>query len=246
MNIWLSEIDRQRFGMTTAKLNVGPGDDIEDVDRWCRQNAVSMLIIRCPTEQLGTVQQLEQGGAKIMDTLVYYSKRDVIPVVISLPVGYEARSGAPDDAPELERIAKVAFSSFLGHYHADPGLAREDCDMVYGSWAANSCLNKQVADDVLLITHANTVVGFLTLKCSASDMAEIMLNAVDPQHQGAGLYRTLVGLALNWTAKRNISTLIVSTQITNIAPQKVWCRYGLEPYRSFYTLHKWFRNNDSV
>lgn len=232
--------------MVIAKLNTVPSDHMDDIDRWCCQNAVSMLIIRCPTEQLETVQQLELGGAQLMDTLVYYRKCNVEPVSVALPVGYETRPSVPADAAEVESLAKSAFSGFLGHYHADRYLVREHCDMVYGSWAANSCLSKQVADDVLLITRDGAIVGFLTLKCSAPDTAEIVLNAVDPRHQGAGLYMALVGLALNWTARRGLSTLIVSTQITNIAPQKVWCRYGFEPYRSFYTLHKWFQNNDTV
>jgi len=246
MNIWLSEIDKQRFGMVTAKLNVEHSDNVEDIERWCRQKMVSMLIIRCPAEHLEKMQQLERSGAEIMDTLVYYRKQEVTPVEVSLPAGYKTRLAVPDDASELERVAKIAFSGFAGHYHADPRLSNDDCDMVYGSWAANSCMSKQVADEVLVIVHNNAIAGFLTLKCSASDTAEIALNAVDPNHQGVGIYNALVGLARNWVVERKLRSLIVSTQITNVAPQKVWCRHGFEPYRSFYTLHKWFGNNDSI
>jgi ribosomal protein S18 acetylase RimI-like enzyme len=240
MNIWLSEIDSDRFGAVIAKANVSPGDDIGSIESWCSVKRVAMLIVRCATEQLEVVQQLEQCGAKLMDTLVYYQKRDVALSRVSLPNGCRTRLATQGDADELKRLAIGAFSGFLGHYHADLRLARDACDMVYGSWAANSCLNKQVADDVLLIERDNVVAGFLTLKYKGTDTAEIILNAVDPQCQGMGLYSALVGLALNWTAERGLSKLIVSTQITNLAPQKVWCRYGFEPHSSFYTLHKWF------
>jgi hypothetical protein len=34
--------------------------------------------------------------------------------------------------------------------------------------------------------------------------------------------------------------MLISTQITNVAVQKVWTRLGFEPSRSYYTFHKWF------
>lgn len=240
MNIWLSEIDSDRFGAVIAKANLSPGDDIGSIESWCTANRVAMLIVRCATEQLDAVQQLERCGAQLMDTLVYYQKLDVTPCMMNLPNGYRTRLATPDDAAELKRLAMNAFSGFFGHYHADLRLERDACDMVYGSWAANSCLSKQIADDVLLIERGNVIAGFLTLKCKGVDTVEIILNAVDPQCQGVGLYSALVGLAMNWTAERGLSKLIVSTQVTNLAPQKVWCRYGFEPHSSFYTLHKWF------
>jgi len=240
MNIWLSEIDRQRFGVNIAKLNVSQTGELGDIDAWCQAQHVAMLIIRCPSERTDIVQQLEREGAQLMDTLVYYRKPGVVRVHANVPCGYEIRSATVNDATDLEQLAVRAFSGASGHYHADSRLAKADCDMVYGSWAANSCASKDVADEVILATFGGAIAGFLTLKCRPDDTVEIVLNAVDPRHQGRGLYQALVSLAQNWTAEQGRSNLIVSTQLTNLGPQKVWCRQSFEPFSSFYTLHKWF------
>ena len=34
--------------------------------------------------------------------------------------------------------------------------------------------------------------------------------------------------------------MVLSTQVTNLAVQKVWSRLGFEPSRSYYTFHLWF------
>jgi hypothetical protein len=40
--------------------------------------------------------------------------------------------------------------------------------------------------------------------------------------------------------KQQVKRMVISTQVTNVAVQKVWCRVGFEPANSYYTLHKWF------
>lgn len=240
MNIRLSEIDRQRFDTVIAKLDDFQKEEMGNVAAWCYQNQVKMLIIRCPSDQLDLVRQFEDDGAQLMDVLVYYRKRNVKSVPVDIPDRFAVRTATSSDAPELERLALRAFSGFVGHYHADLRLPRSECDMVYGSWAANSCLSTDVADEVLLVTYEEIIIGFLTLKSRDNNAVEILLNAVDPEHQGLGVYSLLIKLALNWTVERGIDDLIVSTQLTNLAPQKVWCRHGFEPESSFCTLHKWY------
>jgi hypothetical protein len=46
--------------------------------------------------------------------------------------------------------------------------------------------------------------------------------------------------AMAWLAARGRTRMVVSTQITNLAVQKVWARLGFEPSSSYYTLHRWF------
>ena len=46
--------------------------------------------------------------------------------------------------------------------------------------------------------------------------------------------------ALEWSAERGVRRMIISTQVSNIAPQTVWVRLGFEPTRSYYTFHQWF------
>ena len=183
---------------------------------------------------------MEAAGFQLMDTLVYFLHKTVSADPIKLSDDYSWRLASEHDADLVENCAKMAFKNYFGHYHADPKLRSGDSDLVYSSWARASCLSQQVADAVLLIFKDDQVIAFLTLKKLDSRSAEIILNGVHPQYQALGLYAALIRLAKNWCSENGISQLLVSTQITNTAPQKVWCRHGFEPRNSIYTFHKWF------
>lgn len=199
-----------------------------------------MLIVRCPTVEISTVQKLEKEGFFLTDTLVYFQNKKITKNIIQLPSGYTWRIATSNDAPELGILATKCFANFTGHYHTDPFLDKKDADLVYSSWASNSCHGGVLADQVFLICSDNEIVGFLSVKKISETGCEIILNGVDPAHQKNGFYATLVSIAKNWAINQKMNELLVSTQISNVAPQKVWCRQGFEPLQSFHTFHKWF------
>jgi len=240
MKVALSLIDRDRFGVVTAKTAIEKDESIHDLLSWCAMHAVELLIARCDSAEIELVHAMEECRFQLMDTLVYFSHKAISAYPVKLPDGYIWRVASEQDADLIECCAKMAFKNYFGHYHADPKLSTIASDMVYSSWAHASCLSQSVADVVLLICKDDRVVAFLTLKKLEKKSAEIVLNGVHPQYQAHGLYTSLIQLAKNWCSENEISQLLVSTQITNTAPQKVWCRHGFEPRNSIYTFHKWF------
>ena len=240
MHIALSEIDRLRFGVTVAKTTLDGAEPVEALMDWCADAGAELLIARCPTTELALVQRLEQVGCFLTDTLVYYSKGGIVHADVALADGYTTRLATAADADAVARLAGVTFAGYQGHYHADARLARADADLVYSSWAANSCSVAGVADAVVLIEHAGQIVAFATLKTLDAGSYEGVLFGVHPEHQGKRLYQALMRLSQNWAAERALPQMVVSTQVTNLAVQKVWCRQGFEPSKSFYTFHKWF------
>jgi GNAT superfamily N-acetyltransferase len=241
VNISLSDLDRQRFGVITAKTTLQGNEPVADLMAWCDSNAVQMLIARCSTTELALVQQLEQAGCFLTDTLVYFSKRHIAALPVDLPEGYTTRLATPTDADAVGRLAGRTFEGYFGHYHVDPHLSKDDADQVYLEWAANSCSNSGVADAVVLIEHGAEIVAFATLKVHSAREFEGVLFGVHPSHQGKRLYHALMQLAQNWARGREIAHMVVSTQVTNLSVQKVWCRQGFEPSKSYYTFHKWFQ-----
>lgn len=237
-----SAIDSSRFGCTVAKCTVDAATTVADLLSACAEGKVRLLIARCPSLLVSQIQRLEAADFFIADTLVYYTNavlaappadaRDVIVV----------RQSSADDAVAVKDVAAKAFEGYYGHYHADARLSRAACDAVYADWAYNSCVDAQYADTVLLAQEEDNVaiLAFITLKARSADLLEIVLNAVDPAHQGRGLYARLVAEAKRWAVAKGFSRLTVSTQLPNIAVQKVWCRQGFEPSQSLYTLHRWF------
>lgn len=242
-NINLSSLDKERFGFNIAKVSVEAGDSINNIIRDCLDQQVDMLIARCPAEEIHLVQQLEAEGFFLTDTLVYFQNKKpetFVSTSLQLAAPYTWSLASADDSQAVGQVAAKAFANFSGHYHSDTRLEKSDADLVYSSWAENSCTIANVADVVFLIRHQEIPVAFLTAKKINSETCEIVLNGVDPAHQQYGLYNALISLTKNWAMENGMKNILVSTQITNVAPQKVWCRHGFEPLKSFYTFHKWF------
>lgn len=245
MNYTLSKIDQQRFGVITAKAFLENGDNVLELIEKSQVDLVEFLIVRVPTNQLGVVQLLEQEGFFLADTLVYYLKKRIEHYPDVLPEGYLMRLATPEDADSVERLALETFHGYQGHYHADPKLKKEDCDLVYSSWAANSCREKNVADAVILVEKNQELAAFATIKVNGQHEIEGVLFGVSPNHRNKNLYLSLMNLSQNWGAHNNFRQMIVSTQITNTVVQKYWCRLGFEPNKSYYTFHKWFKCAES-
>jgi ribosomal protein S18 acetylase RimI-like enzyme len=235
----LSEIDRGRFGVITARATLSDGELPANVLGFCRAHGVELLIVRCAAHDYAAVHEIEREGGILCDTLVYYA-RDL---ERAAPAGGAAgmiRSARPEDAARVRDIAREAFSAYLGHYHTDPRLDRASADETYADWAWRSCTSPGTADEVLVAEASGRIEGFLTLRRNSPEEAEIVLNAVATAARRSGVYTELVKAALRWAADAGAGRVIVSTQLTNQAVQRAWTRAGFELTRSFYTFHLWF------
>lgn len=236
--ISLSPIDEERFGIVTARDPHVTAETLRAALEYCRAHRVELFIARCATDDLAAAQSLEGAGARIMDTLVYYTRSLGAPLPESTSA-VPIRTARPEDAADVQRVAREAFLGYRGHYHADPRLERERCDETYASWAHRSCVEPDVATRVLVAQHEGRIAGFLTMLERGPDEQEIVLNGVEPRAQRHGIYRSLVLSAIRAAHSDGAKQLGVSTQLTNVAVQKAWVRLGFEPARSYYTFHLW-------
>ena len=176
-----------------------------------------------------------------MDTLVYYAQNlaaGEIPPDTSNVLVRPVRRGEEEDM--VQAVAADSFRGYFGHYHADSRLDRKKCDEAYTSWALLSCTRRDVADEVLVADLDGSIVGFATLRLNTPDEGEGVLFAVAPSTQGEGIYRSFMIHGMRWCLSKGATRMVVSTQITNTAVQKVWTRLGFEPSHAHYTFHKWF------
>jgi len=183
---------------------------------------------------------MERSGFQLMDTLIYY-RRDLQKTPVPADEGTALiRPIHPGDEAAVVAIAVEAFQGYFGHYHADPRLDRAQCDAVYTSWAKRSATSRKVADEVLVAELDGRIAGFATLRLNSADEGEGVLFGVAPFAQGRGIYRSFMVRSMQWCADHRRRYMIVSTQITNLAVQKVWVRLGFEPSHAYYTFHKWY------
>ncbi len=236
----MSAIDEARFGVRTARTQGITASSVSEILAFCEANRVELLIARCPATDIRTVQVLEVQGFLLMDTLVYFI-RDLAAKPIPLDTGgVPVRPFRPGDEAGVRAVAQGAFRGYAGHYHADPRLDPAKCDEAYLSWAERSCTAPGVADAVLVAVSEDTVAAFATLRLNSPHEGEGILFGVSPALQGRGVYRSLMIRGIEWCLARGARSMVVSTQLTNVAVQKVWTRLGFEPRNAYYTMHKWF------
>jgi ribosomal protein S18 acetylase RimI-like enzyme len=236
----LSAIDRERFGVVTARSPLVTAAALPDVLAYCQEHGVEMLVARCDAADLSAAHAVEGCGGRLMDALVYFQRDLVRYPIPGEPPLVSVRVAGAGDAEAVCRVAAEGFRGYGGHYHADRRLDRAACDETYADWARRSCLHAEVAEAVLVAEVEGRVAGFLTLRSNGPDEAEIVLNAVLPAFQRGGIYRCLVVEAMRWSRQRGAARLVISTQLTNVPVQKAWVRLGFEPSRAYYTFHVWF------
>ncbi len=238
--VYLSVIDEERFGIPTARAPQVTLDTLPLVMNFCRTNDVILLIARCLCSELRAAQAMEREGFFLTDTLVYCVRDLTKGVMPSEEDGISIRAYRPGDEEAVKVVAAEAYRGYLGHYHADERLDRAKCDETYISWALRSCASRDVADEVLIAEMEGSIVGYFTLRLNNLEEGEAVVGGVRHLARGKGIYRSFIIRGMEWCLLKGATRMLVSTQITNIAVQKVWARLGFEPNYAFYTFHKWF------
>src|SRR5262249_48104345 len=153
-------------------------------DRFCAERSSQLLIVRCPTTSMPTVQAFEDTGARMMDCLVYY-QRDLRKNPLTEPDSLDwIRPVAPGEVSAVATVAATAFEGYFGHYHADERLDKSAADETYRDWAVRSCSDPAFANRVYAAWDGDDVVGFATLKKNSDEEGEAVLFGVAPQAQG--------------------------------------------------------------
>lgn len=238
--VYLSAIDEERFGIRTARAKQVTLDTLPAIMDFCRANDVTLLIARCLTSELRAAQAMEREGFVLMDTLVYYARKLLKKPIPPDTGEISVRPVRPGEEEIVKAVAAESFRGYFGHYHADERLDPVKCDEAYVDWAVRSCVSREVADEVLVADLEGTIAGFATLRMNSEEEGEGVLFGVAPFAQGRGIYRSFMVHGMEWCLSQGARRMVVSTQIINIAVQKVWARVGFEASHAYYTFHKWF------
>jgi len=244
--VFLSAIDEERFGIRTAKAPHVTLDVLPSVIDFCKANNVALLIARTLTSDLPVAQAMEREGFTLMDTLVYYVCDLVRNPIPATNGNIHIHPIRPGEEEKVKGVAAEAFRGYFGHYHKDKRLDPAKCDETYVSWAVRSCILKEVADVALVAELNGDIVAFISLRLKNPDEGEGVLNFVAPRAQRQKINREILIGGMKWCLGKGATHMIISTQITNIAVQKVWTRIGFEPSYSYYTFHRWFDQSSSI
>jgi len=236
----ISPLEKERFGIVTAKVFVKDLQLIDQILNEALINNVDLIIARSYASSINIAQELEKKGFIITDTLVYYKYDLTKKEIPTEKNSIEIRPVNKNEYKSVKKVAERSFQGYFGHYHADNRLRKQDCDDTYTDWAYRSCVERSEDNEVFIAVDNNLVAGFATMRLNNAEEGEGVLFGVDPEFQGKGIYRSFIIKGLDWCKQKGCSSMVVSTQINNIAVQKVWVRIGFEPLYAYYTFHKWF------
>lgn len=240
IQLFLSPLEEERFGIRTARATNITRINLSQSIEFCQNNDVALLIARCQATQLDAVQEMERRGFFLADTLVYYGRNLTAEILPKLDSAIIIRPLANGENVQVQAIAEEAFSGYISHYHADERFDKKQCDATYIDWANKACSTRDDVHEVLVALRKDKILAFATLRMNDPMQGEGVLFGVSRAAQGLGIYRALMTAGMHWCAKFHAREMIVSTQIINIAVQKVWVRLGFEPQKYVYTFHKWF------
>ncbi|MGD0278312.1 MAG: GNAT family N-acetyltransferase [Smithella sp.] len=238
-DVFISDIDKERFGIKTARVIGLTSDRLPSILDFCSKEQVTLLIARCNLADLDAAQAMEKEGFLLMDTLIYYNldlTRQAVPDDNGVA---HVRSVRTNEEEEMMLVARESFRGYFGHYHADQRLDNNKCDEAYADWARKAFANRD-SENFLVGEIQGRVVGFGVLRMNNHDEGEMFLGGIHPDFQGQGIYNSFLCKAMEWCLSKNAKKMIISTQLKNISVQKVLIKLGFELSRGYYTYHKWF------
>jgi len=236
-----SPVESDRFGVSMARVTVGRRTTDDDhtrqrlADRLDRPEDV--LIVRWPSALVGCSAVLAASGRAVLpaDTLTYWD---------TTADDLAGRAVAPDapvvvradqvDASELHAAVTDAFAGYVNHYAADPLLDRHRALEGYVDWVART-LSAQPDAGAVLVAGAR-VLGFGTWTM-ADDHCEFLLGGMRAEARGRGWYSLLLVETARAALAAAVSTVLISTQGSNVGVQRAWARLGLRPTADFTTAH---------
>lgn len=232
--------DSQRFGLRVMRGSIAEIDDRKLIEEIVSAEA-DVVIIRVPAGSGRKLQRLARVGMHPIhaDTLVYYqvslTQYDPRPL---RNADLEFTQAGPGDASDLEALVAGTFVGYNSHYHANPRLDEQKILAGYVEWASGYLTP---ADETRITWVARRQGRIVAFACCSHDRSagrcEGILYGVHPEHSGGGLYGDLIRYTQASFRERGFETMEVSTQIWNLAVQKVWSREGFVLNRAYDTFH---------
>lgn len=235
--VTLSEIDRQRFDVVTARAEEVTVATLPAVLKQSAALGADLVIARCDAADLPTVQGLEAASLRLMDAQVRFGCR-VVEESASTGGDTAVRAMRPGEEEFIVQTAREAFTGYAGHYHADPRLPAQLCDEVYPSWARRCC-SGEAAHHVVVAEVEGRPAGFSAFDLVTPAEARLVLGAVAPWARGHHLYALMARAGMRWSASVGAARMTAVTQVTNLPAQRSWIAAAMRPEAVWYTFHGW-------
>jgi len=144
-----------------------------------------------------------------------------------------------DNLPENSRIIQIAETSFgFSRFLNDPYLPNEKARCIYGDMTKNAF--RKPGRFFSIIKASEVIIGYLLFSINEQAASStIELVAIDQNHKGRGIGRSLIRSMENYVCKKGIDTIKVGTQLSNIDALKFYTSYGFKHFECNSIYHYW-------
>lgn len=108
---------------------------------------------------------------------------------------------------------------------------------LYKVWIEKSIL-REICDEVFAYKIGDKIVGFVTIKIKDLE-AEIGLIAVDLKYQGIGIGQGLIDSTINYSLRKGIKKIVVSTQGNNLQAIAFYTKKDFKITKTKIITHLW-------
>ena len=207
-------------------------EDVNNIIYTAKEKGYQHLNMKVPTASKKATNILLQSGFRLVDTQLVY-RLSTKSISCNLLDNIEYRKFENKDRLQIGCIARDAYS--LDQFHSDDKLPKHRCDKYYIEWINNSC--DGFADKVMVLSQADTVVGYITVKYKEDNSAVVGLAAIGKSFQRRGYFTYLIGQTLQMLYEERIYYLFYGTQLANEPVLHVMSKYFGIPVFSNHVLH---------
>jgi len=241
---YISELDSVRFGFKVARLD-DITEDFKDTILELNKLNVKLIIIRINSTEIQTINELEHYGFRLKDTqmLLKHELEHFYQIQQNTlnELGLSFREAKTEEAKKIAQLAGKSFDGY-GHYGENKQLPKNKIAEIYYDWAYRSCLDKTVADKVIVAEIENEIVGFTSIKYhqnSEQPFSFLNVGAIDNKHRNKGIFRLLINQCLISSKEDNMGWADTKIRTVNIPVNRSLNNLGFKFNGSEHTLHYW-------
>jgi dTDP-4-amino-4,6-dideoxy-D-galactose acyltransferase len=225
----LLDWDTAQLGIPTAKITSISPEILADA----KHAGIKLVYFVAPESDTPHIRLAKELGGVLVDQKITYlmNLKNIV-----APSDPEIKSYT-DKMPSHDLINLAYESGNFSRFRTDPNLTEMQFKTVYKTWITNS-VNHTVADDVLVVSENNTLLGMVTVG-EKNHRGDIGLLAVAEAARGKNIGTRLVKAAQYYFIQKGFEQSQVVTQQTNIPACKLYekCGYHIEKIECFF--HIW-------
>ncbi|WP_159567398.1 dTDP-4-amino-4,6-dideoxy-D-galactose acyltransferase [Budvicia diplopodorum] len=226
---WESEF----FALPTAKLNfANPEAQPIGIDELAHFKLVQAKI---PASQIELIDELSALDFHLVEGEVDF----ILPVNeandLKPELNYSTRLATEHD---IARLRAVASDVFQHSRFRTPWYQPDDSSRFYALWVEKAVLGTFDRQCLLLEDERGNTLGFVTLRSTDELQGRIGLLAVWPEYNNKGIGIELMKVAKRWCAEQGLKSLLVATQMGNVAALRLYIRSGASIHSTAYWLYK--------